>query len=423
MAVFGQAMNRRKGVSNYQRQMGKSGSKQNNYSSSNPTQSQTDDAKKAAFIQEQKRKRALQSQTLDTKFGYHTFDHQSSIKQSCDTKRGWVFNIVPTTITSAKSELEDAGGAREQAAVDLYCITDTTEKFKCTVIYSPYFYVVPQLLNTQSHANSSNAQGDSQYATVISYLTRKYEELGLVGVEVTRLNDLDEPNHLRPSYNGRPVLKLSFDTTQQLLDVKRELQPLIEANKTKVNSEDYIVGALLKQTQNANRSSTNNQNSLNENPMDSLVDIREYDVPYHVRACIDLEIRAGSWYTITPQPDQCQGRGCTLSDPEVEKKANPVALAFDIECTKAPLKFPDAAFDQIFMISYMVDGMGYLIISREIVSEDIEDFEYTPKPTFPGPFHIFNEENEEMLIRRFISHVQELKPQIVVTYNGDFFDC
>ena len=107
----------------------------------------------------------------------------------------------------------------------------------------------------------------------------------------------------------------------------------------------------------------------------------------------------------------------------MEKKANPVALAFDIECTKAPLKFPDAAFDQIFMISYMVDGMGYLIISREIVSEDIEDFEYTPKPTFPGPFHIFNEENEEMLIRRFISHVQELKPQIVVTYNGDFFDC
>ena len=69
MAVFGQAMNRRKGVSNYQRQMGKSGSKQNNYSSSNPTQSQTDDAKKAAFIQEQKRKRALQSQTLDTKSG------------------------------------------------------------------------------------------------------------------------------------------------------------------------------------------------------------------------------------------------------------------------------------------------------------------------------------------------------------------
>lgn len=27
---------------------------------------------------------------------------------------------------------------------------------------------------------------------------------------------------------------------------------------------------------------------------------------------------------------------------------------------------------QVFMISYMVDGQGYLIISREVVSEDIE---------------------------------------------------
>ena len=49
-------------------------------------------------------------------------------------------------------------------------------------------------------------------------------------------------------------------------------------------------------------------------------------------------------------------------------------LAFDIECTKAPLKFPVADVDQIFMISYMVDGQGYLIISREVVSKDINDF-------------------------------------------------
>ena len=39
---------------------------------------------------------------------------------------------------------------------------------------------------------------------------------------------------------------------------------------------------------------------------------------------------------------------------------------------------------QIMMISYMFDGEGYLIVNREIVSEDIEDFEYTPKPEFPG---------------------------------------
>ena len=36
--------------------------------------------------------------------------------------------------------------------------------------------------------------------------------------------------------------------------------------------------------------------------------------------------------------------------------------------------------DQIIMISYMIDGQGYLICNREIISEDVEDFEYTPKP-------------------------------------------
>lgn len=31
-------------------------------------------------------------------------------------------------------------------------------------------------------------------------------------------------------------------------------------------------------------------------------------------------------------------------------------MAFDIETTKLPLKFPDAQSDQIMMISYMIDG-------------------------------------------------------------------
>jgi DNA polymerase epsilon subunit 1 len=70
-------------------------------------------------------------------------------------------------------------------------------------------------------------------------------------------------------------------------------------------------------------------------------------------------------------------------------------LAFDIECEKAPLKFPQADKDKIYMISYMVAGEGYLIINREIVTKDIEDFEYTPKAQYPGPFHVFNEKNEE----------------------------
>ena len=33
-----------------------------------------------------------------------------------------------------------------------------------------------------------------------------------------------------------------------------------------------------------------------------------------------------------------------------------MVLAYDIETTKLPLKFPDAQTDQIMMISYMIDG-------------------------------------------------------------------
>lgn len=61
-----------------------------------------------------------------------------------------------------------------------------------------------------------------------------------------------------------------------------------------------------------------------------------------------------------------------------------IVMAYDIETTKLPLKFPDANTDQIMMISYMIDGQGYLITNREIISADVDDFEYTPKPEFEG---------------------------------------
>ena len=42
---------------------------------------------------------------------------------------------------------------------------------------------------------------------------------------------------------------------------------------------------------------------------------------------------------------------------------DPVVLAFDIETTKLPLKFPDSSTDSIMMISYMIDGqVGHNIV-------------------------------------------------------------
>ena len=132
----------------------------------------------------------------------------------------------------------------------------------------------------------------------------------------------------------------------------------------------------------------------------------------------DVDIRIGKWYTV-----EANHGVITLTCLEDRlQRAEPVVLAYDIETTKLPLKFPDSSLDQIMMISYMIDGAGFLITNREIVSENISDFEYTPKPEYKGPFMIFNEPDERAVIERFFLHIKECKPTVIATYNGDFFD-
>ena len=70
----------------------------------------------------------------------------------------------------------------------------------------------------------------------------------------------------------------------------------------------------------------------------------------------------------------------------------------------------------------MIDGRGNLIKNREIISEDVADFDFSPKPEFPGHFVIFNESDEKALLRRFFDHIIDVQPQIISTYNGDSFD-
>ena len=70
----------------------------------------------------------------------------------------------------------------------------------------------------------------------------------------------------------------------------------------------------------------------------------------------------------------------------------------------------------------MLDGQGYLIINREVVGADVDNFEYSPKPEYPGPFIVWNEPDEAALLRRWFDHMRETQPCVYVTYNGDFFD-
>ena len=76
------------------------------------------------------------------------------------------------------------------------------------------------------------------------------------------------------------------------------------------------------------------------------------------------DVRCGQWYDVS-----VSSTGVSLEKrKDLLQRAEVHICAFDIETTKLPLKFPDAEYDMIMMISYMVDGHGYLIINREVLS-------------------------------------------------------
>lgn len=237
--------------------------------------------------------------------------------------------------------------------------------------------------------------------SVEEWLMKRYEGI-LSKVVRSKKEDLKLPNHLMGHH--RLFLQLCFRNVSDLLVVRRDIAPLALTNGAKRGAMDAYA-EVVNITANASTNieleaewgdiagSSNRTRYGDKNPPDCIVDIREFDVPYYLRVAMDNDMRVGLWYAVT----FTAGQPLFTHMVERVKRADPVVMAFDIETTKAPLKFPDQIIDQVMMISYMVDGQGYLITNREIVSEDIEDFEYTPKEGYDGPFIIFNEKDEVVL--------------------------
>lgn len=301
-------------------------------------------------------------------------------------KIGWLANMHPILISPDKlygnsSDSSSLG----VSGVDFYFLDEQGGYFKSTITYDPYFFVT--------------CTNDTRIHDVEEFL-KKHLESCVKTVETVQKEDLSLDNHLTGL--KKSLVKLTFTNNNNLFEARKLLRPILldnEANKTQRNIYKNVF----------------HRSNVEENSAKSYIEgIREYDVPYHVRVSIDKDIRVGKWYKVTANGFfECTDRVAF---------ADPVVLAFDIETTKAPLKFPDSSIDQIMMISYIVDGDGFLITNREIISDEIEDFEYTPKPEFPGHFTIFNEPDELGLLHRFFEHIREVKPTLIATFNGDFFD-
>ena len=208
------------------------------------------------------------------------------------------------------------------------------------------------------------------------------------------------------------MLKLSFYTTADLNEVKREVQPAVQRNKRRGQAVDAYHALM------ARREGSKGRKDAVDEALTHIEDVREYDVPYHMRFSIDTGVRCGLWF----EAKSTMGVISLEARPDLKLGPGPRVCAFDIECSKQPLKFPNAEFDEVIMISYMLDKQGYLITNREWVSDDIDNFEYTPKPEYEGNFIVWNEPDERAVLRRWFDHMREAKPGIFVTFNGDWFD-
>ena len=355
-----------------------------------------------------------------------------------EEKPGFLINLAPCTcIVNLESEASSSislatsthtstsgnrGGSEERAGIEFYFLEEQGTVFKAQIPYAPYFYAIP----------SAGHEIEAQESLRLQY------GQWLLGLEAVQKEDLALPNHLAGL--TRTVLKLSFRTLPDLLHVRGQILPLLKKNRQRhqVGETYQFMDALSRELDRDDHGGLSQEGGRayashagNRSGLDFIEELREYDVPYYQRVAIDTNIRVAQWYNVRSVTPSSKHAGAASSFsavvsmeklPQRDIPPELKVLAFDIECTKQELRFPDAEVDVIFMISYMIDSQGYLIINRQVVSQDIDDFEYTPKPEFPGQFVVFNEADEKGLLDRFFSHIREERPHVFVTFNGDNFD-
>jgi DNA polymerase epsilon subunit 1 len=327
-----------------------------------------------------------------------------STRLESGTKEGWLFNYHPTSET-LPDEGDVSGEGAQRAALVLLFQDLAGDTFYVHLHFNPYILVQA----VEGH--------------------EREVELGLMSVfgaqlihEITPVEkeDLDLINHL--SGKKRVYLKVVFRNVQDLTTVRGRLEKEVKRNASRATDssmQNLFSGSLGDAMAKPFEEDAADGGASGGRWVDWVQDIREYDVKYHMRVAIDMKVFVGLWYEVTVTEGEASVQRC---DDSRYAPAMPRVVAFDIETTKAPLRFPQPEVDQIYMISYMLDGRGYLIINREIVTEDIAPFEYTPKPEYEGFFDTFNEEDEAATLRRFFDEMKKYQPNVYVTYNGDYFD-
>jgi len=126
-----------------------------------------------------------------------------------------------------------------------------------------------------------------QVEATMAFLSKKYGQY-ITDMAKVQKEDLDLHNHLVGL--KQLYVKLEFLTVSDLQKVRRDLVSAFKRNREKAKAATAYSEMLEGQSR---------EHSSRTNPLDWIVDIREHDMPHHVRTSIDKELFVGSWYTVT----------------------------------------------------------------------------------------------------------------------------
>ncbi|CAD8196110.1 unnamed protein product [Paramecium pentaurelia] len=291
--------------------------------------------------------------------------------------QAWVANMK---VISTYDESE-----KEFTALLVYVITQNGEFLKLMYDIPPYFYVECN----QEHINE-----------LAMHLENKYEKQ-ILKVDIIERVDLDKVQHI--TGGKEKFIKLQFRLIQDLVQVRNQLKARSDKNRRNFTENELLI----------------NKPSTTKDILDQLIGVREYDVPYHCRVCIDTGLRCCKWFKFVLKERriaECIEIKEMISMPELK------FLAFDIETYKQPLKFPDAKNDQIMMISITHSQNSILITNMQTLGQEVQSFDYAPKPEFATQAIIYNEPDEKSLLLKFFQVILDYKPIIISSFNGDRFD-
>ena len=179
-----------------------------------------------------------------------------------EAKVGNLGNVKPTTYRD-KNQVE-------RAALLCYFIDEAGQWFKALYPFEPYFYLRCEPKDTRD---------------VVLYLNNTFENR-VLQIDLVDKVDLDLPNHL--SGKTQKYIKLSFKTVEELLDIRNELKSIINRNNETIAKKNEAENIFMKDV----------EIEEEENFLMKIIELREYDVTYYNRVCIDNEIRVSFWYEL-----------------------------------------------------------------------------------------------------------------------------